>query len=141
MDMNSVLLDTSFIITLIDSTRANHSKAKEFYKHFIDNDFGIVVSTIVLSELSVKMDLNNLPMKDWQVTVFDAVDARKTGRIEYIRSTTSGIKRDCIKDDFKIISQALNNNVDYLITDDEQMVDKIIEKYRNEIGFHYFVTC
>ena len=34
---NSVLLDTSFLISLVDASRENHDKAKEFYKYFIDN--------------------------------------------------------------------------------------------------------
>lgn len=46
----SVLIDTSFLITLADDTRPNHEVAKKYYKDFIRRGITMRLSTIVISE-------------------------------------------------------------------------------------------
>lgn len=54
----SVLLDTSFLITLYDTTRDNHENAKEYFKYFIANSIDMYISSIVASEYQQKGDIN-----------------------------------------------------------------------------------
>lgn len=50
----SVLIDTSFLITLFDNSRPNHEVAKKYYKYFIDNNIDMYLSAIVASEYEYK---------------------------------------------------------------------------------------
>ncbi len=58
--MNKVLLDTSFCIRLLKHDDEYHENAVEYYKYFLEQKTDMFLSTIVVSEYSVKDDPDNL---------------------------------------------------------------------------------
>lgn len=120
---NSVLLDTSFLISLVDASRENHNKAKEFYKYFIDNKIAMVLSAIVTSEFCIKQPITDLPLANFRPLPFNIPDSYHISSLfeEKFKNVKNDISRVSVKDDYKIVSQCNFNKITYLITEDEAL--------------------
>lgn len=60
--MISVLVDTSFLITLADPVRRHHEVAKTYFREFLNANVPLYLSAIVASEFQVKQAVNDLPI-------------------------------------------------------------------------------
>jgi hypothetical protein len=130
---NSVLLDTSFLISLVDDTRGNHAKAKGFYKYFIDNKMHMILSSIVTSEFCIKQSLTDLPISNFRTLPFNIPDSFHLSAIfeDKFRNYNTETSRNSVKDDYKIVSQCNFNKIEYLITEDEPLC-KLITNLNTE---------
>lgn len=113
-----VLLDTSFLITLADRNRANHETARRYWRHFIENQIPILLSTIVVSEFCVKQEIDPQILRCCVVVPFNWDDAQRVATLDWKPVRPAGIERDALKDDIKIIAQAARIEAEYVITDD-----------------------
>lgn len=132
MMMNkSVLLDTSFLISLVDTERTNHQNAKDYFKYFLDENYKLYLSTIVASEFLCKGSIEDLPHEQLRVLPFNFSHAE---RLPFLFSElkTSDITRIQVKDDYKIACQAQHHEIGYFITDDKPIYDKL-EKFKNNL--------
>lgn len=127
MMSNSVLLDTTFLISLVDDTRPNHSKAKEFYKYFIDQRYAMILSSIVTSEFCIKQKLTDLPLSNFKTLPFNIPDSYHLSSLflDEFKGQLEGSSRVAVKDDFKIVSQCNFNKIKYFITEDEPLCKKL----------------
>jgi len=66
--LNSVLLDTSFLISLSDPTRTYHTVAGQYYRECVHRQVPMYLSAIVISEFQVKQAINDLPLRNFVVT-------------------------------------------------------------------------
>lgn len=135
---NSVLLDTSFLISLVDASRVNHNKAKEFYKYFIDNKIAMILSAIVTSEFCIKQPITDLPLENFRPLPFNIPDSYHISTLfeNKFKNNENGISRESVKDDYKIVSQCNFNNISYLITEDEKLFNLLLSlKGDNSINF------
>ena len=48
-----ILIDTSFLITLADKSRKHHDAARKYWRHFLENQIPIFLSTIVVSAVAL----------------------------------------------------------------------------------------
>lgn len=124
---SSVLLDTSFLISLVDDSRTHHEEAKAFYKYFLDNRWPMILSSIATCEFCIKQPLTDLPLSNFKTLAFNITESHHFSSMFLPHFTNNGIVRNCVKDDFKLISQASFNNIEYFITEDEPLVNKIIK--------------
>jgi hypothetical protein len=124
---NSVLLDTSFLISLVDASRKNHNKAKEFYKYFIDNKIAMILSAIVTSEFCIKQPLTDLPLENFKPLPFNIPDSYHISYLfeEKFKNYNPEVVRACVKDDYKIVSQCNFNKITFLITEDEALYNML----------------
>lgn len=132
---NSVFLDTSFLISLSVPARAHHEASKAFYQYFIDNNYVMFVSTIVLSEFCRKQPISDLPMKNFIVVPFNVTDALRAAEFaELLQNAQSGSSgsRDALKDDVKIIAQADMKQAGYLITENGSTMASYCEQLAAE---------
>jgi len=124
----SVLLDTSFLITLFDGSRANHDNAKNYYKYFIENKIDMIISSIVASEYAQKgsigdiIDTNNFITSDFNMV--DGILAGEFSNVLSGESSNTGDSRIAVKDDIKLLAQCSNNGMDYIATDDSSTLAK-----------------
>jgi predicted nucleic acid-binding protein len=132
----SVLLDTSFLITLLDGKRSNHDSAKRYLRWFLDQKYILWLSTIVISEYCHRGTVDELPLRNLKVLPFDARHAVRSAELNfkpYRQADGTGIEaRDTAKDDFKILAQAAVVSANFLMTDDENSLYKYAERLRNE---------
>lgn len=127
----SILLDTSFLISLVDSKRQNHNVAKQYYRHILDNKNPIYFSAIVASEFAIKQPITDLPLNNFQPLPFNLPHAIKSAEIwDLLDGRDSGDNRGIIKDDIKIIGQALKENIQFVLTDDAKTFYKYCERLR-----------
>lgn len=81
---HSVLLDTIFFIRLLNDEDSLHLNAVGYYKYFLQNEIVLKVSTISIAEYCVPGKLEDLPLKNIQITPFNLKDAEKTGEFAKI---------------------------------------------------------
>ena len=113
-----VHLDTSFLITLTDNSRAHREAAQLYWRHFLENKIPIFLSTIVVSEFFMKQEIPPDILKCCIVLPFNWDDALRSAKLDWKRLRPAGVVRGALKDDIKIIAQAAEADAEFVITDD-----------------------
>ncbi len=127
----SVLLDTSFLISLVDNKRNNHKVAKQYYKYILEENISIYFSSIVASEFAIKQPITDLPLKSFRPLPFNLPHSIKAAEVwNLLDGRDSGDNRSVIKDDMKIIAQALKEDIEFVLTDDARTFYKYCERLR-----------
>ncbi len=127
----SVLVDTSFLITVYDKDRANHAVALKYHKHFIKNSIKMYLSTVVVSEFQQMQSIVDLiNTGNYLLLPYNYDDAIKTAEIAYNLGGTDrrGDGNPKYKDDLKLMGQAEYNEIDFVITEDESTLARYCEK-------------
>jgi predicted nucleic acid-binding protein len=128
----SVLLDTSFLISLVDSSRPNHSIAAMFYRMMLDQNLTMYFSAIVAAEISIKQPITDFPLKNFRTVPFNILHAVEAGRIwNALGARDSGDARGAIRDDVKLIAQADHESIAFIITEDASTLFKYCERLRS----------
>jgi predicted nucleic acid-binding protein len=125
-----VMLDTSFLITLADKSRAHHEAARRYWRHFLENEIPIFLSTIVASEFSIKQEIPPEILRSCVVLPFNWDDALRAAKLDWKRLRPPGVERDALKDDIKIIAQAAQADVEFAITDDGESFYKFCQTFK-----------
>ena len=130
--MVGVLVDTAFLITLADETktRVNHETALAYWKYFRENRVPIYLSAIVVSEYEVEHPINEKVRSACVPLVFDLEAGALAAHFDKQREREPGVARQAVKDDLKIIAQAVSRDVAYVITDDHDTFAKYAERLR-----------
>lgn len=128
--MNSVLLDTSFLISLSDPARPHHAAAKGYYRECIERRVPMFVSTVVVSEFSVKQAINDLPMRNFIVLPFNIDHAMACGLMVRGSPRDDGDDRVRVKDDFKLIAQCQCEGISHVFCEDASTLAKYIDRQR-----------
>jgi len=122
---HSVLLDTSFIIRLLNSEDPLHSYAKDYFRHFLENDIILKFSTISIAEYCVRGSIAELPLKNLHILPFNIDHAERAGLFAKILFENRDIivgeikPRAIIPNDSKLFAQAdTDKTVTYYITSD-----------------------
>lgn len=115
-----VLIDTSFLITLADKRRPHHDAARRYWRHFLENQIPVFLSTVVVSEFYIKQEIPPEILRCCVVLPFNWDDALRAAKFDWTRTKPPGIERAALKDDVKIIAQAAGADVEFIITDDTE---------------------
>lgn len=129
--MNSVLLDTSFLISFTDPTRAHHTAAIDYYRECMRRQVPIYLSTIVISEFQVKQAINDLPLRNFVVLPFNVDHAMRCGLMIRNMPRDSDDDRVRVKDDFKILAQCDCEVISHLLTEDSSTLAKYVDRARD----------
>ena len=129
--MTAILLDTSFLISLADPTRDNHAVARQYLVESLSRGVPLYLSTIVVSEFQVKQAINDLPMRNFIVLPFNIDHAMSTGILMRSFTRDAGDDRAAVKDDIKLIAQAVCESITHVLTDDKNTLAKYIERLRS----------
>ncbi len=127
----SVLVDTSFLITLYDKERANHSIALKYFEYFLSNSIKIYLSTIVISEFHQGQSITDIISSgNYIVLPYNFEDAVETARMAYDLGNVSRKRasRPELKDDLKLMGQAVFNDIDFIITEDESTLARFCKR-------------
>ncbi len=115
-----VLLDTSFLITLAGTNRPHHEVARRYWRHFLESQIPIFLSSIVVSEFCVKQEIPPEIFRCCIVLPFNWDDAQRAAKLDWKRHRPLGAQRDALKDDIKIIAQAAVADAEFVVTDDTE---------------------
>lgn len=120
-----VLLDTSYLISLVDIKRINHPTAKKFYQHMIEQQVNMYLSAIVAAEFSIGEPISNLPLGNFLTIPFNLPDAIESARVwNALGARDAGDSRPVIRDDVKLIAQAEKNSIPFILTEDASTLFK-----------------
>lgn len=128
--ISGVLLDTSFLITLADPTRARHEVAKNYFKLLLEQRRPLILSAIVVSEFHLKQKITTLPLENFVMLPFNHDDATAAAELDFTRFKQPGRNRVALKDDFKLLGQAKARGFGFLLTDDEETLHPICNELR-----------
>lgn len=128
--MNSVLLDTSFLISLSDPTRSHHAVAEQYYKECIARRVPMFLSTVVISEYQVKQAINDLPLRNFIVLPFNVDHAMACGLLVRAIPRDAGDDRVRVKDDFKLIAQCQCDGFSHVLSEDASTLTKYVHRFR-----------
>jgi predicted nucleic acid-binding protein len=126
----SVLLDTSFLISLVDSNRANHNVANQYYKLLLEQSIPIYFSAIVAAEFGIKQPITDLPLKNFRILPFNITHSIEAARLWNLLDGRNGDNRSVVRDDMKIIAQAVHEKIPFILTDDAKTFYKYCERLR-----------
>lgn len=115
-----VVLDTSFLITLADPGRAHHEVARRYWWHFAEQALPVFLPTIVVSEFCIRQAIPPDILRNCVVLPFNWDDAMKAAALDFSKVDREGESRDALKDDVKIIAQAIVKDAAWIITDDKR---------------------
>lgn len=133
-----VLLDTSFMIRLMDSTQPLHGNALGYFRYFLEKGITMYFSTISVAEFCTKGDFNDLPFKNIRILPFNIFHAKEAGIFAnrlFEAKNKDEVKIDnrlIIPNDTKLFAQASNEkNIRYFVTSDVKS-KRMIEILRDD---------
>lgn len=126
-----VMLDTSFLISLLDRNRPYHNVANQYYKNLLQRESPLYFSAIVAAEIAVRQPITDLPLKNFRSLPFNTPHSVEAGRIwNLLREIVIGGHRAAVKDDIKIIAQALHEKIPFILTEEESTLYTYCERLR-----------
>lgn len=126
-----VLLDTSFLISLLNSNRPNHSVAEQYYRLLLAAKSPIYFSSIVAAEIAIKQPITDLPLKDFRMISFNIPHAIEAAKIwTELRGVLSEQSRSVARDDVKLMAQAIHENIPFILTEDASTLYNYCERIR-----------
>ncbi len=105
----SILIDTCFLIKLLDDSDQLHQNAKDYFRHHITQGNTLWISTISIAEFCVRGDFDHIPFRNLKVLPFNVDHAVVAGKfMEIVFRQKSKIigARAIIPNDCKLFSQA-----------------------------------
>ncbi len=89
------------------------------------------VSTVVVSEFSVKQTINDLPMRNFIALPFNIDHAMACGLLVRGSPRDEGGDRVRVKDDFKLIAQCQCEGISHVLTEDAGSLAKYVDRHRD----------
>lgn len=127
----SALLDTSFLITLVNTNRPRHETAKQFYRYMLRNDVPMYFSAIVASEFGIKQAVVDLPLGNFRIVNFNVAQGQKAADLwNALGKRDEGDSRAVVRDDVKLLAQASHEGIGFILTEDENTLYKYCERLR-----------
>lgn len=124
---HSVLLDTSFLIRLLNAEDELHENAVGYFRYFLENKIILKVSTITIAEYCVRGKTDELPLRNIQIIPFNLDHAKRTGEFASVIFEENNIRieklypRAIIPNDSKLFAQAdLDDTITYFVTSDSR---------------------
>jgi predicted nucleic acid-binding protein len=128
------LLDTSFLITLVDDSRRYHTVARQYYEHALQHGAPLHVSTLALAEFATKQAVTDLPLRTLRIEPFNIRHAIKSGELCALlmpaRDATDS--RAVVRTDLQLIAQAASENIPFILTEDRNTLSKYVDRARAE---------
>lgn len=131
--LTAFLIDTSFLISFADPTRPHHAAATAYFREALQCDVPLYFSAIAASEFQVKQAVTDLPLRNFIVLPFNFDHAMTAGLLMRQLNRETGDRRDVVKDDVKLIAQAVCESVSHVLTEDRQTLAKYVQRF-NDTG-------
>lgn len=133
----AVLLDTSFLISLVDGNRPNHKVAAQYYRLLLEQQLPMYFSAIVAAEISIKQPITDLPLKNFRAIPFNIPHSIVSARIwNALGKRDDGDNRAAIRDDVKLMAQAAHESIPFILTEDASTLYKYCERLRTSGDFN-----
>lgn len=127
----SALLDTSFLISLVNGHRVHHAAAVQYYKYLLTHNLPMYFSSIVASEFGIKQTVTDLPLKNFRLLDFNLAHGQRAAALwNALGTRDTGDDRAVVRDDVKLLAQARHEGIHFLLTEDASTLRKYCERLR-----------
>lgn len=127
--MSAFLVDTSFLISLADPARPNHEVAKRYLREALHRNVPLYLSAIVASEFQVKQAVTDLPLRNFVILPFNIDHAMTAGLLMRDLLRDANDRREVVKEDVKLIAQAICESVTHILTEDRRTLAKYVQRF------------
>jgi len=128
----SVLLDTSFLISLVSEHRAHHATATQYYRHLLKTNVPMYFSAIVAAEFGIKQPITDLPLGNFRVLDFNVTQGREAAKLwNALGGHDAEDNRAVVRDDVKLLAQASHEDIGCILTEDASTLHKYCERLRS----------
>lgn len=128
----AALLDTSFLITLVNDHRPNHGTAKRYFRHMLQSSVPMYLSSIAAGEFSVKQPITDLPLTNFRILNFNLVHGQQAARLlNALGSRDADDARAAVRDDLKLMAQASHEAIAVILTEDASTLHKYCDRLRS----------
>lgn len=136
MTHKAVLLDTSFFLRFLNDSDPLFKNADDYFRHFIQKEITMMISTISIAEYCVGGDVHELPLKNLQIVPFNLDHSKRTGEFAKIVFKNKGKlklkERNIIPNDTKLFAQAdCEKLVEFYLSSDSESL-KIYKLLKQE---------
>ena len=126
--MSAILLDTSFLISLADPSRKHHATAVTYLREALRREVPLYLSAIVASEFQVKQAVTDLPLRNFIALPFNIDHAMTAGLLMRSLQRDADDDRGAVKDDVKLIAQAVCQSLTHILTEDARTLVKYVRR-------------
>lgn len=127
----SVLLDTSFLISLVNTGRAHHITAVQYYRYMLQNNIPMYFSSIVAAEFGIKQSVTELPLNHFRILNFDIPHGQKAADLwNALGQRDSADVRHVVRGDIKLIAQASHEKIAFILAEDISTLRKYCDRLR-----------
>jgi predicted nucleic acid-binding protein len=134
--MIQVSLDTSFLISFADPSRANHAAAVEYFRHCLAQRIPMWISTVAAGEFEVKQSISDLPLQNFHILPYNLPHAIRAAALFRSlgegRAVAGDDTRRIIINDLKIIAQAEEEQIPVILTEDANTLSRIVTRLRQQ---------
>lgn len=127
----AVLLDTSFLISLVDGNRPHHPIAAQYYRMMLEQQSPMFFSAIVAAEFAIGQPLTDLPLKNFRAIPFNIPHSVEAARLWNALNRDDGDNRAVVRDDIKLMAQAAHESISFILTEDAKTLYKYCERLRS----------
>src|SRR5438128_1658287 len=120
--MRQFSLDTSFLISFADPNRPHHKAAVEYFRYCVAERIPMWVSAVAAGEFAVKQSFNDLPLRNFRIQPYNLAHAIRAAELfnqAQSISRAADDRRPVIINDLKIIAQAAEEKIPFILTEDE----------------------
>lgn len=132
-----VLVDTSFLISLVASGRKNHLVARDYFRAAIEQGVPLFLSTLVACEFSRKQPVEDLGLHNFLVLPFNLPEAVQAAKLSAALKRDDGDDRTSVAIDVMLLAQADKNQIGAILTEDADTLGKYCDRLRQQ----GLVTC
>lgn len=131
--MRQLSLDTSFLISFADPTRPHHAAAVEYFRYSVAERIPMWISTVAAGEFAVKQPFDDLPLRNFRIQPYNLPHAvRAAALFNHTKGISKGAEdqRPIIINDLKIIAQAAEEKIPFILTEDENTLVRLAAALR-----------
>jgi predicted nucleic acid-binding protein len=128
---SKILIDTCFLISLVNEQDGLHTNAEDYFRHFIAERADLFISTIALAEFMERQGELEI-IENFKVLSFDMDEARALNkhfsRADVNANGSTAQSRIAFKDDMKIVATALSREIDSILSANNDLNKIAMEK-------------
>lgn len=135
-----VLVDTCFLISLVNDDDAQHQSAEEYFRHFLSSDVELYMSMITLSEFQQRQQPEII--ENFQLISFGINEVAAQHK-HFGRSDVSGLSSEqkvLVKDDVKILATVLAHEIEAVASVNDDFCKLAVSKGIRVIDYKVALT-
>jgi len=133
--MIQVSLDTSFLISFADPDRPNHAVAVEYFRYCLaEKRIPMWISVVAAGEFEVRQSVSELPLQNFRILSYNLPHAIRAAAcyraLEINGANQQEDRRPIIINDLKIIAQAEEEGISFILTEDKNTLSRVADRLR-----------